>query len=219
MNNVMTPFRTEQEAFWAGDFGNDYISRNEDLPEWLSAQLFFFARALEKLRPAPASICELGANIGLNLRALKLLFPQAHQTCVEINAKAVERLRRDGVGDEVIHDSILNFIPTRRHDLVLIKGVMIHLNPEVLPEVYRKLAACSARYVLIAEYYNRRAEQIPYRNHDGRLFRRDFGGEFMDACPEFALADYGFSYHRDPREQQDDITWFLFERRAQPGRA
>ncbi|MCX6953956.1 MAG: pseudaminic acid biosynthesis-associated methylase [Verrucomicrobia bacterium] len=214
MNDVMTPYKTEQEAFWAGDFGDDYIGRNEPVAEYMAGQLFFFARALEKVRPAPASLCELGANIGLNLRALKLLFPHAHQSCVEINAQAVARLRRDGVGDEVVHDSILNFTPTRQSELVLIKGVMIHLNPGVLPEVYRKLAACSSRHVLIAEYYNRRPEEVAYRNHQGRMFRRDFGGEFMDACPEFALADYGFSYHRDPREQQDDITWFLFERRG-----
>lgn len=213
MNTPVTTYKTPQEAFWAGEFGNAYIGRNENLPELLAGQLFFFARALEKLRPAPASICELGANIGLNLRALKLLFPHAHQSCVEINALAVERLRRDQVGDEVIHDSILNFTPTRRSDLVLIKGVMIHLNPEVLPDVYRKLAEASSRYVLIAEYYNRRPDEILYRGHEGRLFRRDFGGDFMTTCPEFQLVDYGFSYHRDLREQQDDLTWFLFERK------
>jgi pseudaminic acid biosynthesis-associated methylase len=214
MNTPVTTYRTPQEAFWAGEFGNAYIARNENSPEFLAGQLFFFARALEKVRPSPASICELGANIGLNLRALKLLFPHAHQSCVEINALAVEQLRRDQVGDEVIHDSILNFTPTRRSDLVLIKGVMIHLNPEVLPEVYRKLAEASSRYVLIAEYYNRRPEEILYRGHEGKLFRRDFGGDFMAACPEFTLADYGFSYHRDTHERQDDLTWFLFERKS-----
>jgi pseudaminic acid biosynthesis-associated methylase len=219
MNTITTPFQTEQEAFWAGDFGDAYIDRNENLPETQAGHLFFFARALERLRPAPASIFELGANIGLNLRALKLLFPRAHQTCVEINAQAVERLRRDGVGDEVVHDSILNFTPGRRSELVLIKGVLIHLNPEVLPEVYRKLADCSSRHVLIAEYYNCRAEEVPYRNHQGRLFRRDFAGEFIDTCPDFTLIDYGFSYYRDPRERQDDITWFLFERRGESVRA
>jgi len=209
---------TEQEAFWAGEFGNAYISRNEASPEVLAGQEAFFLRALNKANPAPASIIELGSNIGINLRALRRLYPQARQTCVEINAQAVERLRADGIGDEVIHDSILNFTPTCRYELALIKGVMIHLNPDFLPAVYRKLADCSARHVLIAEYYNSRPEEIVYRNHRGRLFRRDFGGEFMDACPEFTLVDYGFSYYRDLRELQDDITWFLFERRGQPVR-
>jgi spore coat polysaccharide biosynthesis protein SpsF len=65
---------------------------------------------------------------------------------------------------------------------------------------------------LIAEYYNRRPEELSYRGHSGKLFRRDFGGEFMDANKDFELAEYGFSYHRDLRENQDDITWFLFQR-------
>lgn len=214
MNHAIESFRTPQEAFWAGEFGNTYIDRNEAGPEAIAGNIFFFTRALTGMRQAPDSICELGANIGLNLRALKLLYPQARQTGVEINARAVERLRRDGVGDEVIHDSILNFTPDRTFGLVFIKGVMIHLNPDMLPGVYRKLADCSARHVLIAEYYNRRPEEVTYRGHEGKLFRRDFGGEFMEACPDFALADYGFSYHRDGRERQDDLTWFLFERRA-----
>jgi pseudaminic acid biosynthesis-associated methylase len=205
-------YRTPQEAFWAGEFGNDYIGRNEADPEGLAGNLAFFSRALARLRPGPESLCELGANIGLNLRALKLLFPRAHQTGVEINAAAVARLRRDGVGDEVVHESILDFVPARPCELAFVKGVLIHLHPDLLPEVYAKLAACSSRYVLIAEYYNRRPDEVPYRGHEGRLFRRDFGGEFMDACPDFRLADYGFSYHRDPRERQDDLTWFLFER-------
>ncbi len=214
MNLIETPFETEQEQFWAGDFGNDYIARNECTPEALAADLFFFTGALKAMRRTPESIIELGANIGLNLRALRLLFPGTKQTAVEINDQAVERLRRDRVADEVVHDSILNFTPTRRHDLALIKGVMIHLNPEMLPQVYRKLAECSSRHVLIAEYYNRRPDEVTYRGHTARLFRRDFGGEFMDACQEFSCVDYGFSYHRDARERQDDLTWFLFEKKA-----
>lgn len=214
MTNAIETFRTEQENFWSGDFGDAYIGRNEDTPQTLAANLFFFTQALQRLRPNPASIIELGASIGLNLRALKLLYPNARRSCVEINERAVERLRRDGVADEVTHDSILNFTPVEKHDLALIKGVMIHLNPEMLPQVYRTLAECSSRYVLIAEYYNRRAEEVPYRGHVGKLFRRDFGGEFMDACPDFECVDYGFSYHRDARERQDDLTWFLFQRKA-----
>jgi pseudaminic acid biosynthesis-associated methylase len=214
MTTATAPFRTEQEAFWAGQFGNDYAARNEDSAGTLAGNLFSFARMLERVQPSPGSMIELGANIGLNLRALKLLLPAAHQAAVEINASAVERLRRDNVADEIFHQSLLEFTPARRYDLALIKGVMIHLAPEMLPAVYRKLATCATRHVLIAEYYNRRAEEIVYRGHSGKLFRRDFGGEFMDTCPEFQLVDYGFSYHRDARELQDDLTWFLFERRA-----
>ena len=39
-------FRTEQEAFWAGEFGNDYIERNRSA-DYLSANLAFFSNALK----------------------------------------------------------------------------------------------------------------------------------------------------------------------------
>lgn len=207
-------FTTEQEAFWAGEFGNNYIDRNEASPEVLAQHLFFFARALGGARPGPSSLIEFGPNIGLNLRALKLLFPKAHQAGIEINEQAVARLRRDGVGDDIVNTSILNFTPTRRYDLAMIKGVMIHLNPAALPAVYRKLGEVSSRHVLISEYYNPKPEELSYRGNQGKLFRRDFGGEFLECCPEFTLVDYGFSYRHDRREGQDDQTWFLFERKG-----
>jgi spore coat polysaccharide biosynthesis protein SpsF len=45
------------------------------------------------------------------------------------------------------------------------------------------------------------------------LFKRDFAGEIMERHPQMQLVDYGFSYRRDPNFPQDDITWFLMERR------
>jgi spore coat polysaccharide biosynthesis protein SpsF len=207
-------FKTDQESFWAGQFGDEYIARNESTPENVSGNLFFFSRIFEKFRPLPQSVIEFGSNIGINLKAIRLLVPNSHIAAVEINPSAVERLRKDKVADDVFHQSILEFETPQKFEFSLIKGVMIHLSPEHLVDVYKKLAMSSSRHVLIAEYYNRHPEEVLYRGHTGKLFRRDFGGEFMDANPEFWLVDYGFSYHRDSRELQDDLTWFLFERKA-----
>ena len=207
-------FKTEQESFWAGQFGDEYIPRNEATPESLSGNLFFFARIFEKFRPLPKSVIEFGSNIGINLKAIRLLAPNSHIGAVEINSVAVQRLRQEKIANEVFHDSILEFEASQKFEFSLIKGVMIHISPEHLAAVYKTLAQSSSRHVLIAEYYNRRPDEVLYREHSGKLFRRDFGGEFMDANPEFSLLDYGFSYHRDSRELQDDLTWFLFERKA-----
>lgn len=35
----------------------------------------------------------------------------------------------------------------------------------------------------------------------------------MDKFPDCQLVDYGFVYHRDNNFSQDDITWFLLEKR------
>lgn len=211
----MHKYKTNQESFWAGEFGNEYITRNEDTPRTRAGNLFYFSKILEKVSSLPESIIEFGANIGLNLRALKLLLPDAHLAAVEINESAVARMKRDRVGNEVFHASLLEFSSPRKYEMAIIKGVLIHVSPDSLSLVYQKLADVSSRYVLISEYYNRRPEAISYRGHHEKLFRRDFGGDFMETNKDFKLIDYGFSYHRDARENQDDLTWFLFERRHQ----
>jgi spore coat polysaccharide biosynthesis protein SpsF len=204
-------FRTEQEAFWAGDFGTEYISRNQG-DALLASNLDFFAKALRMARGAKTCI-EFGANIGMNLRALKLLHPAQEQYAVEINADAVKMLE-DVIPAVNIHPvSILDYEPAIACDLVLIKGVLIHINQDMLPLVYDKLVAASGRYLLVAEYYSQSPVSIPYRGHNDRLFKRDFAGEIMDRHPEMKLVDYGFAYRRDPDFPQDDISWFLMEKR------
>jgi spore coat polysaccharide biosynthesis protein SpsF len=79
---------------------------------------------------------------------------------------------------------------------------------------YDQLACAGRRYVAIIEYYNPSPVEVLYRGHSGRLFKRDFAGEFMDRHPAFQLIDYGFVYHRDLVFPQDDLTWFLMERRT-----
>jgi spore coat polysaccharide biosynthesis protein SpsF len=36
----------------------------------------------------------------------------------------------------------------------------------------------------------------------------------MERHPSMQLVDYGFAYRRDPNFPQDDITWFLMEKRS-----
>jgi hypothetical protein len=83
-------FKTEQEAFWAGAFGTEYIQRNQG-DALLASNLDFFAKALRAVRGVSTCI-EFGANIGMNLKALKLLHPAYVQHGIEINGDAVREL-------------------------------------------------------------------------------------------------------------------------------
>ena len=205
-------FKTEQEAFWAGNFGTEYIKRNQG-ETLLASNLDFFARALHAAHNVKSCI-EFGANIGMNLRALKLLHPTQEQHAIEINADAARELALTISPAHIYQSSILDFNPPQTWDLALIKGVLIHINPDELPQVYDKLVAASDKYLLVAEYYNPTPIAIPYRGHADRLFKRDFAGEIMDRHPQMELIDYGFAYRRDPIFPQDDITWFLMEKRG-----
>jgi pseudaminic acid biosynthesis-associated methylase len=204
-------YQTDQEAFWAGEFGRDYIARNQG-DALLAANLAFFTQALRAAGKVD-SCMEFGANIGMNLRALKLLYPQQRQGAVEINAEAARQLRAGLPGTQVHEESILDVQVPGGWDLVLIKTVLIHINPEFLPQVYDRLHAASSRLVLVAEYYNPAPVTITYRGHEQRLFKRDFAGEMLERFPDLRLVDYGFNYRNDPAYPQDDITWFLLEKR------
>lgn len=203
---------TEQEVFWAGEFGTQYIQRNQG-EALLGSNLNFFARALRSARNFKTCI-EFGANIGMNLKALKLMYPTQEQYGIEINGDAVFELSKSIPPNHVYHSSILDYNPKRTWDLVLIKGVLIHINPDELPRVYEKLVVSCEKYLLLAEYYNPCPVAIPYRGHTDRLFKRDFAGEIMTKYPQMDLLDYGFAYHRDPNFPQDDITWFLMHKQS-----
>jgi spore coat polysaccharide biosynthesis protein SpsF len=150
----------------------------------------------------------------MNLRALALLYPEIDMCGIEINAAAAAELRKLIGPESVVQGSILDFSPKRTWDLVLIKGVLIHTKPDDLAAVYEIARQACGRYILLAEYYSPSPVTIPYRGHDNKLFKRDFAGELCLLFPELELVDYGFAYHRDRAFPQDDITWFLLEKKG-----
>jgi len=202
-------FRTPQEEFWAGEFGAEYAARNASA-DLLASNIALFAKILSHA-PGVRSVIEFGANIGMNLRALRALLPEASLTGVELNAAAAEALGRIP-GLTAYHQSLLDFETAERFDMTLSKGVLIHINPKHLATAYRVLHEHSRRYVCIAEYYSPTPVAVPYRGHDDRLFKRDFAGEMLQQYSELRLLQYGFVYRKDPAYPQDDITWFLLEK-------
>tara|TARA_B100001093_G_C26823217_1_gene1012840 strand:+ start:373 stop:981 length:609 start_codon:yes stop_codon:yes gene_type:complete len=200
----------EQEEFWSGEFGDEYIDRNTS-EEWVASNSFFFSKVFSKAPYKIKSLIEFGPNIGLNLIAIKRLFPKIDLHGVEINKKAANILLKEKIST-VSNSSILNYNSKKVYDVSLIKGVLIHLNPEDLTDAYEKLYNSASKYIVIAEYYNPTPVTIKYRGHENKLFKRDFAGEIMNKYPNLELIDYGFSYHLDKNFPQDDITWFLLKK-------
>lgn len=203
-------YKTAQEEFWSGEFGNDYINRNKS-DQLLASNVNYFSRILEGCS-AIENVLELGANIGMNMKALKILLPSAHLSGVEINEAAYKEL----IGIDNVkgfHQSIFDFTTDDLFDFVFIKGVLIHLNPDMLHIAYEKLYSSSRKYICIGEYYNPVPVALNYRGHSDKLYKRDFAGEFMNQYPDVELVKYGFAYHKDPLFPQDDINWFLFKKK------
>lgn len=207
---------TDQEVFWRGEFGDEYVERNQGATR-VAANTALFARILARTRGVHSAL-ELGANIGLNLAALRALLPEASLSAVELNEKAAARLEGSQPEVDLHVGSILEFQPTRTWELVFTKGVLIHIAPERLPQVYDLMARASSRYLMVCEYYNPTPVEVEYRGHAGKLFKRDFAGDLLERVPGLALLDYGFAYRRDPNFPQDDMSWFLLEKAREPGR-
>lgn len=207
----MTMRKTEQENFWEGEFGNEYLARNQG-SKIIAGNTNLFSKILSRTHNVK-SIIEFGSNTGNNLKSLRHLLPEAELSGVEINATAAGQLKAWGEA-EVFHDSILEFSPPKLWDMSLIKGVLIHINPESLPDVYECLHKSSSRYICIVEYYNSSPTTVEYRGHSNRLFKRDFAGEMLAKFPDLQVVDYGFVWRRDPTFPLDDVTWFLLEKTA-----
>ena len=203
-------FKTQQEEFWSGEFGSEYIKRN-DGAQLLASNLNFFSKALKQAGHI-SSCLEFGANIGMNLKALRLLYPNIDLKAIEINPDAVKALMNLLGGDKVFEGSIYDYQVSEKVNLTFTKGVLIHINPDMLSTVYEKLYNASDRFILICEYYNTTPVTISYRGHSDRLFKRDFAGEMLEKFSDLTLVDYGFSYSRDLAFPQGDITWFLMEK-------
>lgn len=201
-------FATEQETFWAGDFGSEYNKRNIIDKQCIAARVHLWGKILSSINFPLTSVLELGPNLGRNLDSLSILQPAAELFAVEINKEAVRVLRDKGYKN-ITNESILSLSPERTFDLVFTSGVLIHINPAELRHVYTLMCKSSQKYVCMIEYYNPVPVEAPYRGHAGKLFKRDFAGEFLEMHPEYTLLDYGFVYHRDPLFPADDATWFL----------
>ena len=203
--------RSNQEKFWSGEFGDDYITRNT-LNRIISSNIAMWADILCHCSFMPQSAFEIGCNIGANLCALRNLSPQLELSAVEINTRAAEQAIKNT--NAMIHNcSIVDFDHSKEvFDLVFSCGVLIHINPDQLSDVYKKLYLLSNKYILLSEYYNPIPISVPYRGYNDKLFKRDFPGEMLDMFSDLRLVAYKFIYHRDPTFPKNDCTWFLLEK-------
>lgn len=200
---------TEQEQFWRGDFGDQYHKRNINAVV-NNADLFVSILGRNTLKFG--SVLEFGAGTGMNLEALAGLVQDIETIAVEINPDAIASLMVNRSISATIASSILDFKPGEvTADLVLTKGLLIHIAPDDLPKAYEVLHASTREWLLVCEYFCTRPREINYRGHEGKAWARDFAGEMLDAYKDLELMDYGFRYRRD-QFPQDDLTWFLMRK-------
>jgi pseudaminic acid biosynthesis-associated methylase len=194
------------ETLWAGEFGNAYVDRNLSAGESRSE---FWLPLMDELRPQ--SVLEVGCNLGGNLHWITQRVDSRYVTGVDVNAKALRLLDRRVPGVRGVNAPARQIpVPDRSTDFVFTVAVLIHQPEETIDKVMSEMVRISSRYVLCAEYYAPETVEVPYCDNDGALFRRDYGGLFLDLFPfELALVRDG---QLRAEEGSDPLTWWLFER-------
>ena len=202
-----------QDVFWTDEYADSYSLKNSTFDNELGCQ--GWAKILEKASLTRKTYLEIGCNIGRNLDQLALLDSQLKPSVVEINPKALSFVKKR----HVLHHSFCGpaqeaSFPGGAFELVFTSGVLIHVPPDNLLDIMRRMHEWSSRYIVIAEYFNRTPVSIEYQGRPDLLFKRDFGAMFADNF-DVNLVDYGFLWGRIfDAAGFDDITWWLFEKNA-----
>ncbi len=189
---------TAQEEFWSGDFGNRYTARNR--VQW-RRRVPFWRQILAQTDAG--SILEVGCNIGSNLIAMRDVDPLLALWGIDVNRQALIEAQRNGL-------SVANNLASEAHklgrfDLVASVGVLIHIAPEQLPEVMTSIAQASREYVLAVEYAADKEEEIEYRGHVERLWKRPFGKLYEDMG--LTMVEQGEA----PADAFDRCHWWLLK--------
>jgi pseudaminic acid biosynthesis-associated methylase len=161
---------TQQEQFWQGSFGSEYVSRNRvdwalRVPFWEDILLWTGAR----------SVLEVGCNIGSNLKACRSVDRQIELVGVDVNQDALMEATLAGLDVHEMSGSSVGHRWPDGFDLVATVGVLIHVAPEHLSDMMDSIIMASKRYVLAVEYAAETEEHIEYRGVSDRLWRRPFG--------------------------------------------
>jgi pseudaminic acid biosynthesis-associated methylase len=205
--------KTTQLEAWTGAFGQAYLERNCNTDEAdMGPRTACWSNVVRSMPEAPASILEVGSNIGRNLVALGRLC-EAELHAVEPFEDAFSQLAGT-VGDRLTssHNCTGFELPFEDNsiDFVFTSGVLIHIAPADLPRIMSEVVRVSKRYVLCNEYFAKSPEEIQYRGHQGLLFKRDFGRYYTEQWPALKPLNTGFFWLGN--SPFDDTTWWLFEK-------
>lgn len=160
----------DQEKFWKGEFGDAYVQRNR-VP-WQNRQAFW---ELMLEHTAARSILEVGCNAGWNLMALRAIDPTIKLRGVDVNAAALAEAKANYLDAREVPAIKVGKNWPKHFDLVFTAGVLIHVGTKELEPTMASIVEASSRWVLAVEYAAASEEEVPYRGHTEKLWRRAYG--------------------------------------------
>lgn len=193
---------SETAEFWAGEFGDAYVQRNR--VDW-QERVPFWKRITDAIHAE--SFLDVGTNAGWNMLALRSIDPEFLMSGVDLNENAVNEAQMQGL--DVVRagaTELQSLFGYGVADLVITSGVLIHVPPEELKQTMQAIVDCSAQYVIAIEYEADTEQEVEYRGHKGKLWKRPFGKLYEELG--VSLVEYGVA------EGFRDCHYWLMEKGA-----
>lgn len=166
---------TVQEQFWKGEFGTEYLKRNR--VQW-NLRVPFWDDIINWVEPE--NVLEVGCNAAWNLRAIKSIRSDIELKGIDVNPDALAEATAAGFDVEEMSALDAGSRWPNEFDLVFSAGCLIHIGPDHIHQAMDSIIAASRQYVLAIEYAARAEEELNYRGHSERLWRRPFGEMYQD---------------------------------------
>lgn len=207
---------TQQTKLWKGEFGDDYTKRNEPSELALKQREMFWQSIYRTIymncAGVPKNVLEVGANQGLNLKAIQNVGVSAgfevKVSGTEINDSARVALKEYVQGVKIVGAADLCKLENAV-DMAFTYGVLIHTHPAHRLAIMRDMYNASSRWLMCAEYFAPETRAIKYRGEEDALWLDDYGSIWVDNFKLRVVAS-GFAWKKTTG--LDNITWTVLEK-------
>lgn len=211
---------TNQTKFWSGEFGQAYTERNpQNAAELNDLYKKSFTLSRDEMNrkflggiPKDAKILEVGCNVGAQLLVLQEMGFQ-HLYGIELQWYAVEKAKASTKNINIIQGSGFD-LPFKDNyfDLVYTSGVLIHIQPQDHPKIMGEITRCSSQWIWGFEYYAESIHEIPYRGHQGFMWKADYAEIYRQNCPALDLVKKEIYPYQAEQEKGNADCMFLLEK-------
>lgn len=213
---------TKQTDFWRGEFGKNYTQRNTySLDDW--DNLYLKIHGITKLQMTQdfighlsksIKILEVGCNSGQQLQNLQRAgFENLYG--VELQKDAVEVAKANTQNISIIEANGFD-LPFKDNyfDLIVTNGVLIHIAPDNLKQFMKEIYRCTKKLIYGFEYYNESIKEIPYRGHNGFLWKADYAHIYVNFFSDLKIVKKIEYPYLNEEEKGNINSMFLLEKES-----
>lgn len=206
---MSTPKLTKQLEVWTDEFGKQYTDRNPATPEAMDSVLGeyyggvkksdIFRKYLSEDRLPKGRVLEVGCNVAAQLGILRSVNPGLELYGIDPQSYALSRAKAANPDFHFLPATAFD-LPFKDNyfDVVMTNDVLIHINPADLPDALAEIHRVSKRYIFCHEYFAEEIREIPYKGHEGLMWKMNYMEKYLGQFPDLKVVDMQYLEYPDP---------------------